>query len=528
MGKRPASVCISRSAVRLSVRLAAIVIATAITTWANAQTVTADQTEIIGGSTQTVTVNWSCGALGNQCQLAVAGPLDADCLHDGSCTVERVPSGTIAFYSPRWIPCQPDSDFNPFASCAPFQASVSVWDYFGHQLTPAVPIDIQPNRIAFAVNPTRIQAFSQVVTLQMTLQAPVRVPTYIGPILGRTSGSTALIENAGWHSDLFAAGQSSITSIQGTLGIPGNQAVTDHYLVAAAQVAPLCAPDPSVCQFVTPLTPESSRVFLAVYPQLDPGPCDECEATAGAPINLMTGDVWLSNTEYSVHGLTGGLLLTRTWNSLWNQSSPLFSAGMFGSGWTSSFEERLQVLDSTHIKYWRATGNTWLFSVPSSCTGCAYTVMAPGNAHASLTFNSTTARYTLVLSDGTSKVFNNSGYLLAVVDRNGNQTLVTYDASNRISTVTAPGGQSVSVTYGNPLIPSQATSIQDSAGVIASYAYVGTDLAQAVYADASQLNYSYDAGHNIISVTDGQGKVLEAHTYDGQRARPLLLAGRRG
>jgi hypothetical protein len=84
---------------------------------------------------------------------------------------------------------------------------------------------------------------------------------------------------------------------------------------------------------------------------IDPGPGTDCEATAGDPINLTTGDVWISKNDYSVPGLAGGLSVTRTWNSLWNQSNPPFEAGMFGRGWTSDFEERLQVFNSTHIIY---------------------------------------------------------------------------------------------------------------------------------------------------------------------------------
>jgi len=73
---------------------------------------------------------------------------------------------------------------------------------------------------------------------------------------------------------------------------------------------------------------------------VDPGPSTECEAKAGDPINLTTGDVWNYKTDYSVPGLAGGLSIKRTWNSLWNQSNPPFEAGMFGRGWTSDFEER--------------------------------------------------------------------------------------------------------------------------------------------------------------------------------------------
>ena len=246
---------------------------------------------------------------------------------------------------------------------------------------------------------------------------------------------------------------------------------------------------------------------------VDPGPSD-CESTAGEPINLTTGNVWNYKTDYSVPGLAGGLSIKRTWNSLWNQNNPPFEAGMFGRGWTSDFEERLQVFNSTHIIYWRGSGNTWIFEAPVGCTGCAYNVISPPNEHASLRYDSATAQHTLSFADGTKKIFSNSGLLLAAIDRNGNQTTVTYNGSDRIATVSAPGGQWISFTYGDSQNVNMATSAQDAVGTVATFSYVDSNLTQVVYADASQINYAYDGADNIISVTDSEGKVLVTYTYD--------------
>lgn len=246
---------------------------------------------------------------------------------------------------------------------------------------------------------------------------------------------------------------------------------------------------------------------------VDPGPSDS-ESTVGEPINLTTGDVWFSKTDYSVPGLAGGLLIKRTWNSLWNQSNPPFEAGMFGRGWTSDFEERLQVFNSTHIIYWRGSGNTWIFEAPVGCAGCAYNVISPPNQHASLQYDSATTQYTLAFANGTKKIFSNSGRLLTAIDRNGNQATVSYDSSDRITTVSAPGGQWISFTYGDSQNVNLATSAQDAVGTVATFSYGDSNLTQVVYADDSQINYAYDDADNIISVTDSEGKVLVTHTYD--------------
>jgi len=187
---------------------------------------------------------------------------------------------------------------------------------------------------------------------------------------------------------------------------------------------------------------------------------------------------------------------------------------MFGIGWTSDFEERLQTLDTTHIKYWLGLGNAWVFGQPTGCPWCNYNVVTPPNIRGSLSFNSTTNLYTLLFADSTMKVFNASGYLISVQDRNGNTTTITYDSSNRITRVAAPGGQSLTFSYGLALDPNRVTSIQDSVGNAASYSYSNSLLTQALYADGGQLNYTYDASNNVTSITDDQGKVVETHTYD--------------
>lgn len=269
-----------------------------------------------------------------------------------------------------------------------------------------------------------------------------------------------------------------------------------------------------ICDYLTPTANLGSQttIFFNVFPQIDAGPCEECEQIAGQPINLATGDVWTSKTDYSVPGLAGGLSVTRTWNSLWNQTNPPFNAGMFGDGWTSDFEERLQT-PGGYIKYWNRSGNSWIFkSDPYS--GNTWDVVSPPNQHASIYYNQTTSQYTLSFADGSSKIFNAQGYLTAVSDRNGNQTALQYDANARIMKITAPGGQWIAFTYGNSVFPNLVTSAQDGVGTVATYAYNGTNLTQVVYPDGSQLDYFYDSNNNVTTVTDGLGQVIETHTYD--------------
>jgi YD repeat-containing protein len=250
-------------------------------------------------------------------------------------------------------------------------------------------------------------------------------------------------------------------------------------------------------------------------PQADLGPCTKhCDEMAGSPINVVNGDVWVQQKDYALPGTGGGMQLARTWNSLWASSQPPASAGIFGQGWMSTYEERLTWPLDGVIYYWRGDGSYWCFAqgtVPGS-----YTLISPADERASLQYQSG-LYFTLTLKDGSTRVFSANGYLLSITDRNGNQTVVQYSGSN-IATVTDPAGRTLTFNYANASTPNQVSSIQDTAGTIASYVYdAKSNLTHVTYADGSSATMTYDGSGQITSITDGSGRLLEAHTYDSSR-----------
>ena len=81
--------------------------------------------------------------------------------------------------------------------------------------------------------------------------------------------------------------------------------------------------------------------------------------------------------------------------------------------------------------------------------------------------------------------------------------------------MTDPAGRVLTFNYGNSATPNQASSIQDSVGVIANYNYDGnSNLTQVTYADGSLLAMAYDSSNQLTGVTDTNGKTIETHTYD--------------
>lgn len=244
-------------------------------------------------------------------------------------------------------------------------------------------------------------------------------------------------------------------------------------------------------------------------------PRSGCEGTCGSPLNLTNGNIWIKEDEYSLPGLGGGLHLSRTWNSLWPFNFPFQQVGMFGDSWQSNYEEHLQITASG-ATYWRADGSAFEFSYNSKAK--TYTMVSPPDERATLIYTSKGQIYTVTLLNGSQRIFNLSGYLTTLVDPNGNKATVTLDSSNRVTSVSDAANRTLNFNYATPNFPKLVSSVQDSVGTIATYSYdAGEHLIKVIYADASVVNYNYDANGLILSTTDAQGKTLESHTYDNVR-----------
>jgi YD repeat-containing protein len=170
---------------------------------------------------------------------------------------------------------------------------------------------------------------------------------------------------------------------------------------------------------------------------------------------------------------------------------------------------------NNNLTYWRGDGSAWTFTYNSALN--LYSLSSPPDERAQL-WSNPAGGFTLTFADGTQKLFNSGNLLTAIIDRNSNQTTIAYDSSNRLTSVTSPGGGTLSFTYGDANNPMLATTAQDAVGPIATYTYDSSSrLILVSYPDGSALNFTYDPNSSmILSITDSQGKVLETHTYDSQ------------
>jgi YD repeat-containing protein len=259
----------------------------------------------------------------------------------------------------------------------------------------------------------------------------------------------------------------------------------------------------------------------------------------GGPINLATGDTFITQSDLTVPGIGGGLSFSRTWHSQFPFGESTPARGMFGGNWRSTYEELIYVDPGGLVKYVRGTGGVWTLgwvgnggSAPAGWTSWSYSMIAPANGNLSLTYNVSStddhAYWTLTSNTGETRIFTvncnagcsalpTAGYLTSITDRNGNTTQLSYDGWNRLTKVTDPASRHLYFSYASPQ-SDQVVGITSDVGISLSYTYDNQDrLATVTKPDSTTTSFQYDANSMISAVLDTNGKVLEAHTYDSER-----------
>lgn len=245
------------------------------------------------------------------------------------------------------------------------------------------------------------------------------------------------------------------------------------------------------------------------------GPSETCAncggaASAGHPIALASGNTYIEETDVRLPGLSGGLTLDRTWNSLWPSTQSAYQIGLFGPNWRSTYEERVFIGSDKYMKYARSDGSFWSFGFAG---GTTYRVAAPANITAYLAMGP--SYWTLTFQNGEQRLFDNSsGRLIDIIDRNGNTTALLYDSVGRLITVTDPASRHLYFSYGNGS-SYVVTAVTSDVGITVSYSYDSQGrLSQVTEPDGSTLSFQYDSNSFISAVLDSNGKILEGHTYD--------------
>jgi YD repeat-containing protein len=224
------------------------------------------------------------------------------------------------------------------------------------------------------------------------------------------------------------------------------------------------------------------------------GPCPDCDAQQGNPVNIATGNKYQSEQIY--RAAAGGLALVLTYNSQLGAS--YFQKGPFGKRWSAPYFARLRDSGQGLVAVERPEGRELEFRAPAS--GDLFVADADVTAKLErLMSGATLLGWNLTLADGdqieehdgpASKLRGNrgtlvrirdralvehtmtystsstpvsvapeTGLLISVSDRFGRQLSFTYDTSRRVVTMTDPGGGTYQFQYDGPSGPAGANNL---------------------------------------------------------------------
>ncbi|NOT62102.1 MAG: RHS repeat protein, partial [Acidobacteria bacterium] len=271
---------------------------------------------------------------------------------------------------------------------------------------------------------------------------------------------------------------------------------------------------PTLCNFPTTL-PEVNYT-VTIDPEVNNG-CRDCKTqvggpvtSVGEPVSVLNGNMYLDQQDYGLESLGEGLRLVRAYNSL------NLAFGMFGQGWTTNLEARLDLYTTKFIRLKWGDGGATYFELQSNGK---YLPWVRRDWFIELV-KETDGTYTLLQKGGGKYRFSNMGRLTAMLDKNGNATALTRDANNRVTTVTDAVGNTLTFTYNSTAADARVTAVADGGGTVATYTYFAGTLASVTYQDGSKYQFSHIAvGSTFVlaTVKDAMNNILETHAYDSLR-----------
>jgi YD repeat-containing protein len=169
-------------------------------------------------------------------------------------------------------------------------------------------------------------------------------------------------------------------------------------------------------------------------------PTQEACCEVGKPVNVMTGNMYLDQTDITIPTVGQDLKFVRSYNTQ-DLADP--QHGVFGSGWNHAYEQRLNVPATGIIMLRKGNGMPTYFKVRTD--GVTYDPVVPFTL-SSLIVKQGDGSYIRTFRVGGSESYDNTddntGRLTGLVDSRGNATTLTWEGSgpsSRLKTITDVG-----------------------------------------------------------------------------------------
>lgn len=288
-----------------------------------------------------------------------------------------------------------------------------------------------------------------------------------------------------------------------------------NWVVRATYPAGYEGPASAPKEFTPRCNPDAEQTEVPEEEEVEERPvCGPCEtwapsvppgnASLGGPVSVVTGNVYLDQTDLVVPGITG-IAFTRSYNSNNLQEGRY---GIFGPGWSHPYERSLSfpyadILELRQsngaVRYFRDLDRAGRFEAAVPVT------------EQSTVVRQTDGSFVREFRGGDSERYDASGHLTAIVNRIGHVTTLVHGTNGRLESIVDQGGRTVTLTYADDKLTRVAAPGELE---YAAYTYDAEDRLETVtYADGSGYRFTYEDPGRLLTVKDQAGNTLESHTY---------------
>lgn len=233
--------------------------------------------------------------------------------------------------------------------------------------------------------------------------------------------------------------------------------------------------------------------------------CPDCAGCFGGPINATNGNMRYQETD-PLPG-TPGIPFVRTYDS------KKATSGVFGTGWTSLFDESITVENETNgsltVVIGTAEGNLRVFNGTS-----ALTQLWPKQAKPASIRNDGAGGYVFREYGADVEHYFSNGRLAKLRQvSTGRETTITYDGTGLITHVDdswGAWGWTVTESARPPFGGIVSIAI-DNTPIVWTYSYTSTNLTTVAESSIAWRTYTYNGA--MTSAVDANGNLIESHTY---------------
>lgn len=242
------------------------------------------------------------------------------------------------------------------------------------------------------------------------------------------------------------------------------------------------------------------------------------------PVNMNTGNFYLTATDAELCELSGTYGITRSYNSLMP-----YIRTEFGFGWNSVFGDRIMVLKDGTILYtmpdgkgvtfvrtgeksWKAPASYGMSIFAEEDTEDLKWEEAEDGTCESIKVP-VSGGWKLTKKDGTVLIFNACGLMEKKTDRRGHTYLYYYDEDYLLTGIDTPSGKHFTVEQDEKGVTRKIT-LPDGNNI--TYGYDSDCNLITVTDPAGTVRYEYDREHRMTAWYDRNGTKITANAYDGK------------